>query len=157
MPDPDRVAYLTQTTLAVDETAAVVDRLRERFPSVVGPRADDICYATQNRQQAVRELVAPSRPGARRRLGQLVELATASSRSPAATASPPTSSRTRRRSTWRGSPASAASAITAGASAPEHLVQRVVERARQPRAGSRVAEHAVVDEDVQFTLPVEVR
>ena len=50
--DPERVAYLTQTTLAVDETAGVVDALRERFPRLAGPRSDDICYATQNRQDA---------------------------------------------------------------------------------------------------------
>jgi 4-hydroxy-3-methylbut-2-enyl diphosphate reductase len=54
--DPERVAYLTQTTLAVDETRDVVTRLRERFPTVVGPRSDDICYATQNRQDAVKAL-----------------------------------------------------------------------------------------------------
>jgi 4-hydroxy-3-methylbut-2-enyl diphosphate reductase len=54
--DPDRVAYLTQTTLAVDETREVVDALRERFPATVGPRSDDICYATQNRQDAVKAI-----------------------------------------------------------------------------------------------------
>ena len=56
--DPDRVAYLTQTTLAVDEVQEVVDALRARFPRSTGPRADDICYATQNRQEAVRSLAA---------------------------------------------------------------------------------------------------
>src|SRR5207248_5794344 len=55
-PDPQRVAFLTQTTLALDEVQEVVDRLRERFPAVVGPSADDVCYATQNRQEAVRAL-----------------------------------------------------------------------------------------------------
>ena len=54
--DPNRVAYLTQTTLAVDETSEIVDTLRERFPGLAGPRTDDICYATQNRQDAVRAL-----------------------------------------------------------------------------------------------------
>src|SRR5947209_16188770 len=49
VPDPERVAYITQTTLAVDETSAIIARLRERFPSIVGPRTDDICYATTNR------------------------------------------------------------------------------------------------------------
>ena len=58
--DPDRVAYLTQTTLALDETAAVVAALEERFPTIVGPRADDICYATQNRQESVRAVAAES-------------------------------------------------------------------------------------------------
>src|SRR6202023_57101 len=54
--NPQRVAYITQTTLAVDETSAIVARLRERFPAIVGPRTDDICYATTNRQTAVKEL-----------------------------------------------------------------------------------------------------
>src|SRR2546421_48398 len=53
--DPERVAYISQTTLSVDETDAIIARLRERFPSIVGPRTDDICYATTNRQAAVRE------------------------------------------------------------------------------------------------------
>src|SRR6266550_827066 len=56
--DPERVAYLTQTTLSVDETNEVVDVLRRRFPVLAGPRADDICYATQNRQVAVKQLAA---------------------------------------------------------------------------------------------------
>src|SRR5581483_4258047 len=58
VPDSERVDYLTQTTLAVDETRGLVDRLRTRFPEIVGPRSDDICYATQNRQDAVRALAA---------------------------------------------------------------------------------------------------
>lgn len=56
--DPERVAVLTQTTLAVDEAAATIEALREQFPSLVAPRASDICYATQNRQDAVRALAA---------------------------------------------------------------------------------------------------
>ena len=54
--DPERVAYITQTTLSVDETSAIVARLRERFPAIVGPRTDDICYATTNRQAAVKQI-----------------------------------------------------------------------------------------------------
>src|ERR671935_871532 len=54
--DPDRVAYITQTTLSVDETTAIIARLRERFPEIVGPKSDDICYATTNRQIAVKQL-----------------------------------------------------------------------------------------------------
>ena len=54
--DPEKVAYISQTTLSVDETRAIINRLRERFPAIIGPRTDDICYATQNRQDAVREL-----------------------------------------------------------------------------------------------------
>jgi 4-hydroxy-3-methylbut-2-enyl diphosphate reductase len=56
--NPDELAFVTQTTLSVDDTARVVDALRERFPSLTGPRKEDICYATQNRQDAVKELVA---------------------------------------------------------------------------------------------------
>src|SRR6058998_2634696 len=54
--DPERVAYISQTTLSVDETRAIIGRLRERFPAIIGPRTDDICYATTNRQAAVRQL-----------------------------------------------------------------------------------------------------
>ena len=54
--DPERIAYITQTTLAVDETTAILARLRERFPKIVGPRTDDICYATTNRQAAVKQM-----------------------------------------------------------------------------------------------------
>src|ERR1700692_2199685 len=54
--DPERIAYVTQTTLSVDETSSILTRLKERFPSVVGPRTDDICYATTNRQTAVKQL-----------------------------------------------------------------------------------------------------
>src|SRR6266699_2217669 len=58
--DPERVAYITQTTLAVDETSSIIARLRERFPGIVGPRTDDICYATTNRQAAVKQLARQS-------------------------------------------------------------------------------------------------
>src|SRR5438094_1334890 len=54
--DPERIAYISQTTLSVDETTAIIARLRERFPAIVGPRTDDICYATTNRQAAVRQM-----------------------------------------------------------------------------------------------------
>src|SRR3712207_9324622 len=56
--DPERVAYISQTTLSVDETRAIIARLRERFPGIVGPRTDDICYATTNRQAAVKQMAA---------------------------------------------------------------------------------------------------
>src|ERR671913_305777 len=56
--DPDRVAYISQTTLSVDETRAIIARLRERFPDITGPRTDDICYATTNRQAAVKQMAA---------------------------------------------------------------------------------------------------
>ena len=56
--DPERIAYISQTTLSVDETRAIIARLRERFPTIAGPRTDDICYATTNRQAAVKQLAA---------------------------------------------------------------------------------------------------
>lgn len=56
--DPERLAFVTQTTLSVDDTVAIIDTLRARFPAIVGPRKDDICYATQNRQDAVKEIAA---------------------------------------------------------------------------------------------------
>jgi 4-hydroxy-3-methylbut-2-en-1-yl diphosphate reductase len=58
VPDPSRVAYISQTTLSVDETRTLINRLRERFPEIVGPRTDDICYATTNRQAAVKQMAA---------------------------------------------------------------------------------------------------
>jgi 4-hydroxy-3-methylbut-2-en-1-yl diphosphate reductase len=58
--DPSKVAYISQTTLSVDETLAIINRLRERFPAIVGPRTDDICYATTNRQAAVKQLAKES-------------------------------------------------------------------------------------------------
>ena len=56
--DPDRVAYISQTTLSVDETRSIIARLREKFPGITGPRTDDICYATTNRQAAVKQMAA---------------------------------------------------------------------------------------------------
>src|SRR3978361_498930 len=58
VPDPDKIAYISQTTLSVDETRAIINRLREKFPAITGPRTDDICYATTNRQAAVKQMAA---------------------------------------------------------------------------------------------------
>ena len=74
VPDPDKVAYITQTTLSVDETLAIIARLRDKFPRIVGPKSDDICYATTNRQIAVKQLARRVRSGAGDRLHQLLEL-----------------------------------------------------------------------------------
>src|SRR3712207_2794744 len=63
--DPERVAYVSQTTLSVDETRAIIARLRERFPAITGPRTDDICYATTNRQAAVKEMAEIGRASCR--------------------------------------------------------------------------------------------
>ena len=72
--DPAQVAWLSQTTLSVDETLETVAAIRERFPLLLDPPSDDICYATQNRQLAVKEIAAGRRPGDRGRLGQLLQL-----------------------------------------------------------------------------------
>jgi 4-hydroxy-3-methylbut-2-enyl diphosphate reductase len=68
-----RLSFMTQTTLSVDDTSDVIDALRERFPKIVGPRKDDICYATTNRQEAVRAL-AGRRRGAGGRVEELLQL-----------------------------------------------------------------------------------
>jgi 4-hydroxy-3-methylbut-2-enyl diphosphate reductase len=153
--DPDRVAYLTQTTLAVDETKLVVERLRERFPALVGPGSDDICYATQNRQDAVRALagdcdivlVVGSQNSSNSR--RLVEVAQRSG-CPAtlierADDIAPALLRGVRRV-----------GLTAGASAPEELVEGVVAAIGGLGAVS-VSERAVATEQVHFKLPPQVR
>jgi 4-hydroxy-3-methylbut-2-en-1-yl diphosphate reductase len=153
--DPERVAYLTQTTLAIDETAGVVEALRRRFPSLVGPASSDICYATQNRQDAVRALardcdvvlVVGSRNSSNsRRLVEVAERAGAR----AALVEDGTDIRpdllidSRR------------VGLTAGASAPESLVDGVV-RALDGLGSVTVSEREVAREEVQFKLPPEVR
>jgi 4-hydroxy-3-methylbut-2-enyl diphosphate reductase len=153
--DPDKVAYLTQTTLAVDETSAVVEALRERFPAAVGPPSSDICYATQNRQDAVRALAAEADlvlvvgSGNSSNSRRLVEVAQRSGCpaqliDDAAAIRPEILAGTRR------------IGLTAGASAPEALVQEVI-RALDGLGGVTVSERSVVSEDVHFKLPPPVR
>jgi 4-hydroxy-3-methylbut-2-enyl diphosphate reductase len=153
--DPERVAYLTQTTLAIDDTADVVDALRERFPSLAGPASSDICYATQNRQDAVRALAADcdvvlvvgsGNSSNSRRLVEVAERAGC----PAALVDdaadiPPELLIGRERV-----------GLTAGASAPEELVEGVVS-ALDGLGGATVSERTVAREDVHFKLPPEVR
>jgi 4-hydroxy-3-methylbut-2-enyl diphosphate reductase len=153
--DPERVAYLTQTTLAVDDTADVVDGLRARFPALVGPPSSDICYATQNRQDAVRALagecdlllVVGSRNSSNsRRLVEVSERAGC----PALLVDdgrdiPPERLVGARRI-----------GLTAGASAPEALVEGVVQ-ALAGLGGAEVSERSVAKEEVHFRLPPEVR
>lgn len=155
VPDPSRVAYLTQTTLSVDEALRIVDRLRQRFPAMVGPPRDDICYATQNRQAAVRELarlahvvlvVGSQNSSNSRRLAEIAR----SCGVPA----------------WLIDDASHllpqwfrqgdTVVITAGASAPESLVAECV-RWLQDRFGATVEPAVVRSENVHFPLPRELR
>ncbi len=153
--DPTRVAYLTQTTLAVDEVEEIVDRLRERFPDIQGPRSDDICYATQNRQDAVRAIsddcdlllvVGSANSSNSRRLTEVAE-------------------RIGCRAHLVDGPSdihlawlegASTIGVTAGASAPETLVQAVVD-ALAALGPVTVEERHAVDENVSFSLPAELR
>jgi 4-hydroxy-3-methylbut-2-en-1-yl diphosphate reductase len=153
--DPEKVAYLTQTTLSVDETDRIIRRLRERFPSIAGPKSDDICYATTNRQLAVRQmarecdlvLVIGSRNSSNS--NRLVEVA----RDHGAD-SHLIDNESQVREEWL--EGTRVVGITSGASAPEELVQRLVEFFRA-RGTAEVSEFEVVQEDVRFMLPKEIR
>src|SRR5881275_2262123 len=153
--DPERVAFISQTTLSVDETAAIIRRLRERFPAIVGPRTDDICYATTNRQAAVRQmaehcdlvLVIGSRNSSNS--NRLVEVA----RDHGAE-SHLIDNEAQVREEWLEGKHTVG--ITSGASAPEELVQRLVKFFRA-RGTQDVEEFEVSQEDVRFMLPKEIR
>ncbi len=149
--DPLRLAYVTQTTLSVDDAAEIVEALRERFPAIVGPKRDDICYATQNRQDAVKVL-APQ-------VDVVIVVGSPSSSN---------SNRLREVSANRGVPSYMIDradelkpewlanrkriGVTAGASAPEVLVREVIERLRELGA-QRVQELVGVVEAVVFPMP----
>jgi 4-hydroxy-3-methylbut-2-en-1-yl diphosphate reductase len=153
--DPDKVAYLTQTTLSVDETDRIIRRLRERFPNITGPRTDDICYATTNRQMAVRQmarecdlvLVIGSRNSSNS--NRLVEVA----RDHGAD-SHLIDNETQVKDDWLED--KRVVGISSGASAPEELVQSLVGFFRE-RGTKDVSEFEVVQEDVRFMLPKEIR
>jgi 4-hydroxy-3-methylbut-2-enyl diphosphate reductase len=153
--DPEKIAFITQTTLSVDETREVIARLRERFPAVVGPRTDDICYATTNRQAAVKELagrcdlvlVIGSRNSSNS--NRLVEVA----RECGVDSHLIDYERELREEWLEGK---RVVGITSGASAPEELVQRLVGYF-QDRGPVDVEELHVVPEDVRFMLPKEIR
>ncbi|MGH7321329.1 MAG: 4-hydroxy-3-methylbut-2-enyl diphosphate reductase, partial [Candidatus Rokuibacteriota bacterium] len=152
--DPSKVAYLTQTTLSVDDTRAVIDVLRRRFPGIVGPSRDDICYATQNRQAAVKRLSAE--------VDLVLVLGAANSSN---------ANRLREVAEDVGLRAHLINdvrdiepawlhgvervGVTAGASTPEFLVREVVSFL-QSYATRDVRELNVVEEDVRFGLPHEL-
>ena len=153
--DPAKLAYVTQTTLSVDDAASVVEALRRRFPAIVGPRKDDICYATQNRQDAVKTLA------------EAVDLVIV-----VGSANSSNSNRLREVAAHRGVPARMVDrageldaawiagkrriGVTAGASAPEVLVREVIERLKALGA-ARVTELDGKVESVVFALPAELR
>ncbi|HTA36434.1 MAG TPA: 4-hydroxy-3-methylbut-2-enyl diphosphate reductase [Solirubrobacteraceae bacterium] len=153
--DPERVAYITQTTLAVGETSAILARLRERFPTIVGPRTDDICYATTNRQAAVKQmadrcdlmLVIGSRNSSNS--VRLVEVAR-----DCGTDAHLIDRAEEIREEWLDG--ARVVGISSGASAPENLVQELVQLFRD-RGVSDISEFHVVKEDVRFMLPKPVR
>lgn len=152
---PEALSYVTQTTLSIDDTCRIIDALRERFPAIEGPRKDDICYATQNRQDAVRELAT--------RVDVLLVVGSPNSSN---------SNRLRELAEQKGVAAYLLDSpdqiqkkwlsgcekigVTAGASAPEVLVRQVVERLTGMGA-SDVVEHAGQEETIHFSLPKQLR
>ncbi|HBL05031.1 MULTISPECIES: 4-hydroxy-3-methylbut-2-enyl diphosphate reductase [Aeromonas] len=153
--NPDDLCFVTQTTLSVDETSDVIDALRKHFPKIQGPRKDDICYATQNRQDAVREmaglvdamLVVGSRNSSNsNRLRELAEKVGARAYliDDASMIESPWLEGVER------------IGVTAGASAPDVLVQNVIARLRE-LGGKIVTEHPGREENVVFEVPPELR
>jgi 4-hydroxy-3-methylbut-2-enyl diphosphate reductase len=155
VPEGARLAYVTQTTLSVDETSQIIGVLRRRFPDIVGPQKEDICYATSNRQWAVKDmlpeidllLVIGSRNSSNS--NRLVEVARA-----AGVASHLLDDETEIEERWLDGVSTVG--ITSGASAPEKLVTRVCDWFRD-RGVEDIQPFALVEEDVFFRLPVELR
>src|SRR3954452_23716070 len=153
--DPTKIAYISQTTLSVDETGAIIARLRDKFPHIIGPRTDDICYATTNRQAAVKQmaplcdlvLVIGSRNSSNS--NRLVEVAREHG-----ARSHLIDNEGQVEEEWLEGVETVG--ITSGASAPEELVSRLVEFFRE-RGVTDVSEFEVVQEDVRFMLPKTIR
>ena len=149
--DPEKVAYLTQTTLAVDDTVEVIEALRRRFPAMVGPRHDDICYASQNRQEAVKALASLSDlvliVGSENssNSNRLVEVA-----SEAGAEAHLISDETSIDAAWTAE--AEIIGVSSGASTPDVLVQRVVAYLND-RGYGEVEEVTVTTESVHFPLP----
>ena len=155
VPDPARVAYVTQTTLSVDEAQGVIDALKSRFPKIKGPRRGDICFATQNRQDAVRLLatecevvfvVGSSNSSNSNRLKEIV----ASQGVAAYLVDGPEDIRSK----WLEGVNKAG--ITAGASAPEEVVKMVVEKLKMWGVTS-IDERITAEENLHFSLPNELK
>jgi 4-hydroxy-3-methylbut-2-enyl diphosphate reductase len=153
--DPDRVAYITQTTLSVDETTQIIARLREKFPNITAPKSDDICYATTNRQIAVKQLareadlvlvIGSTNSSNSNRLVEVAREHGADSHL--------IDNAAQVREEWLDGVGTVG--ITSGASAPEELVEELVSFFRR-RGADDVGELRTVDEDVRFMLPKEIR
>ena len=153
--DPKTASFVTQTTLSMDDTARIIDILRQRFPDIQGPRKDDICYATQNRQDAVKRLafdndlvlvVGSPNSSNSNRLKELAERLGAQSY----LIDGPEQIDSR----WVDE--ASAIAVTAGASAPENVVQAVCDRLRELGA-DHIGQETGVDESIQFSLPKELK
>ena len=153
--DPDHVALITQTTLSVDETAEIIARLKERFPKIVTPKSEDICYATTNRQIAVKEIAADcdlvlvigsTNSSNSNRLVEVAREYGADSHL--------IDNHTQVRPEWLEGVETVG--ITSGASAPEELVEDLVELFREMGV-EEIGESRTVDESVRFMLPKEIR
>ena len=153
--DPSRLAFVTQTTLSVDDTARIIDALRRKFPEILGPKREDICYATTNRQDAVRQLalecdrvlvVGSPNSSNSNRLAELAERCGTAARliDGPAEIDPVWLEGCKR------------VGVTAGASAPEELVRQVVARLRE-LGGNEPAELAGREENIRFSLPRGLR
>jgi 4-hydroxy-3-methylbut-2-en-1-yl diphosphate reductase len=153
--DPGRIAYISQTTLSVDETCTIINRLREKFPAIIGPRTDDICYATTNRQAAVKQMAAEcdlvlvigSRNSSNSQ--RLVDVARDSG-----TDAYLIDNESQLQDSWLDD--KRVVGISSGASAPEELVERLVAFFAE-RGVRDVSEVEVVREDVRFMLPKRIR
>jgi 4-hydroxy-3-methylbut-2-enyl diphosphate reductase len=154
LPDPTRVRYLTQTTLSLTETRDIITRLKERFPHIQGPPAQDICYATENRQMAVKAiseaidllLVVGSQNSSNSK--RLVEVG-----DNVGVRSYLVNDRSEVDTAWLDSVRNVG--VTAGASAPEHLVEELVSFLHE-HGFQQMEEIEMVDEDVRFSLPSEL-
>ncbi|HWE80277.1 MAG TPA: 4-hydroxy-3-methylbut-2-enyl diphosphate reductase [Gaiellaceae bacterium] len=155
-PEGTKLAYVTQTTLSIDETGEVIAALRERFPAIRAPQREDICYATSNRQWAVKELLSQidlllvigSRNSSNS--NRLVETARAGG-----VPSYLIDDETEIDEAWIEDSMETVG-ITSGASAPEKLVQRLCAWFRE-RGVTEIEEHKLLSEDIEFRLPVELR
>ena len=152
---PERVAFVTQTTLSIDDTAKVIDALRAKFPEIQGPRKDDICYATQNRQDAVRDLaiqcdvvlvVGSPNSSNSNRLRELAERM--------GKAAYLVDNADELQQAWFENIAKVG--VTAGASAPEILIKQVIQRL-QDWGATPPQELAGTEENITFSLPKELR